>query len=181
MRHVAAEFQSRQPAPASVAAEFESRQRVSAACLQGARGSSGSPTSEASFLETQHAPPLLPDVASPGRGRPRWKTGVLHAVAIPSPAPVRVSRARPSRRVRAKAAVTKVRPPRARRNPKWGACLLCGRAMRLLFGQGDIARPFLGCPAFNKPGSSSCTYRTRVPDHLHAQLPGKVVLRRRVF
>ena len=174
-------FDSLVSARASAAAEFESRQRLAAVCLLTAWVSSGPPTSEASSVENTRARHLLPDVTPRGCSRPRWKTGVLHEVAIPSPAPGGASHAGRNRRVRAKVAVKKVRQPRARRNPKWGACLLCGRALRLLFGKDDIARPFLGCPAFKKSGSSSCTYTTRVPDHLHGQLPEKVLLRRRVF
>ena len=122
-----------------------------------------------------------PDVGASVSRRSRWKIGVLrlpndHVAGPPAQGPARTRKTSAS-----KPSARKSKQPRPRRSPKWGACLRCGRAMRLCFGRGDLARPFLGCPAYRHAGDAFCDYTTRVPDTLQHLLPDRVVIRRRVF
>ena len=123
---------------------------------------------------------LMHGAGAQGPTRSRWKVGLLQEKTDDFVAAPAASRARRRPTPAAKPSAEKYRQPRPRRIPKWGRCLWCGRAMRLCFGRGDMARPFLGCPAFKRGGDSSCTYATRVPDHLQHQLPGRVVIRQRI-
>ena len=150
----------------------------------------------------QLGPEQLLDVQG-GCKRPRWLVGVLrtpmpqfakwsaqrwtaaedlggedNAVVAAAEVTVGCPRPRPKRRAQPKSVVPKIKPQRPQRVFKWGACVRCGRAMRLCLGKGELPSPFLGCSAYSR-SALTCNYSTRVLEHLQFQVPERIVVRRR--
>ena len=170
-------------------------------------GSPGHLTAAVSLNSCSSAAPQLgldqiPEVQG-GSKRPRWRVGVLRTPmaqfgkwsaqrwtaaedlggednAVVAAAEVTVGCVRP-RRMRGaqpKSVVPKIKPQRPQRVFKWGACVRCGRAMRLCLGKGELPSPFLGCSAYSR-SRLTCNYSTRVPEHLEFQVPERILVRRR--
>ena len=68
--------------------------------------------------------------------------------------------------------------PRGGRRTKWGRCWSCWSSLRVCVNQHGV--PFLGCSKYKSSIESSCTFTMSVPLELEAQLPSRVVKRRRV-